>query len=137
MSVSLFANTVVVAMVPKMVGVAMLLLLHVGVGRMAKGQMTEPIAVYKKEPVTYQLIPFTDKRCKAQSSCQDRCGQVFSNEAEFSCSCDEHCRLFGDCCQDVTDACPGVLPQFIQPHGEVECIKPSSDPVRTSYHELF
>lgn len=36
-------------------------------------------------------------------SCVDRCGE----EAPAGCWCDDECFLFGDCCDDICDECPG------------------------------
>ena len=40
------------------------------------------------------------------ASCKQRCGRVVDLKNQTSCSCDDHCLLYNDCCYDVSSVCP-------------------------------
>ena len=42
----------------------------------------------------------------ACASCRSRCGRVTDLQNQPSCSCDDQCFIYGDCCYDMSSECP-------------------------------
>ncbi|GFN93110.1 hypothetical protein PoB_001961600 [Plakobranchus ocellatus] len=55
------------------------------------------------DPDTYM------ETAKARYACKDRCGDVpVYGKDLFDCACDESCIVHGDCCKDLSVACPDI-----------------------------
>ena len=80
--------------------VALVLLLTGGIMPIAKAENLEH---------TQQLLTTNDcSQCVSATSCEGRCcpgRDDFCTPPQAQCYCDEACRSFNDCCDDVSFAC--------------------------------